>query len=229
MKHDIRNKKAWIKRWWALKRSFYTRVNKIAEEEFGKKSRDYKKLNEKRKKLVDSKFWKIYRHALMQPSGAKRKFPSDRTLIRVCAGHQGESKTPTNADEKRRMQSFFKNRTKNQAAEEKTLKEKKKEERNAAKRNAKKKRENARKRDLKNKDNKQKKLTKQQKDRKIIREYRRHEINPKTNRPFVTLQLYRAAKKREKTRRRKAQELTWNKSKTRKGFLKKQNKNNKRN
>ena len=99
-----------IKTWWALKSTYYKRVNEIAKTKFGKPKRNYKKLSDSRKKVVDSIFKKKYPHARMTKKLAGIKWPDRETLMESYNGYPSTTKSPTNSRDKRRCLTFFNNR-----------------------------------------------------------------------------------------------------------------------
>ena len=99
-----------IKTWWALKSTYYKRVNEIAKTKFGKPKRNYKKLSDSRKKVVDSIFKKKYPHARMTKKLAGIKWPDKKTLKESYNGYPSTTKSPTNSMDKRRCLTFFNNR-----------------------------------------------------------------------------------------------------------------------
>ena len=174
-----------IRRWIALKAAYSRGLNKIAEEEFGRLKRNYKKLDRKKKKLVEKKYNKRYPRALIKNpkvfdhylvSGhkklkslafLKKKIDFDR----ICSDHTHASKKPTTTKEAKWRRSFLRNILERRAV-----------------------------------------YLKKEGERKKWRKEHREE-----------------RKERRKKRKKEKEEntLTWGKSKTRKTFIKKQNRINK--
>ena len=88
-----------IKTWWALKSTYYKRVNEIAKTKFGKPKRNYKKLSDSRKKVVDSIFKKKYPHALMTKNMVVM-MPTKKVLKNILLALSA-SKTPSTSEIKK--------------------------------------------------------------------------------------------------------------------------------